>query len=75
MTVIVNDWRGRNPPAHRVDAMIHDQNCHSIPANWMDRPYWRLYPSLEEAEADIGDLAFTHQFARCLRGHGRAYHR
>lgn len=59
MTVIVNDYRGRNPQ-HEIDAMIHHPNC-SQAIRYGHAPYWRSYTSLESAESAIGALAYTCQ--------------
>ena len=66
IVVLVNDWRGRNP-VHNLDAMIHDASC-GLARRFGHLPYWRPYPSVQEAEADIGELAFTCDV--CLPGQG-----
>ena len=72
-----NDWRRRNPVWHQCDAMIHALHCPEVVRYAHDPRYaqhWFLYQSIAEAEADIGALAFAHQFPSCLEGQGRVYH-
>ena len=71
MEVLVNDYRGRNRQ-HDIDAMIHDAHDPCSPEIGR-QSWWVTYPSREEAEADIGVLAFTCQ--NCFPGQGRVLNR
>ena len=67
MSVMVNDWRGRNP-RDNIDAMIHSPDCPQA-LRYGHASHWCSYPSRERAEAEVGRLAFTCQ--NCLPRQGR----
>lgn len=51
-------------PKHNIAAMVHSLGCGFV----VDRPWWREYPSLRAAEADIGPQTFASKC--CMRGQG-----
>ena len=69
MAVVARDYRQSYTGRYRIDAMLHDSEGGCF-AQWGHYPHWRLhFPSIEEAEAAIGDEVYTCQV--CLPGRGR----